>query len=219
MRSNFLNLIFGANTSLSSMSEMTFLSRNWGWVMTSAVLFMILGVIALSLPVASTVAVAFGLAGILLVGGCVQFVEAFKLRHSPGSAARFIQSVLSVVVGGLILRYPGGGILGISLALSFYFFVGAATKWMLASYTRTHRGFNWGFVSSIASFALGVYLIASFPFSALWVPGVLLGVDLIVTGTAMFAVSLSLRRMHKELAEPQRREGKIREEEQRDLWH
>jgi hypothetical protein len=41
-------------------------------------------------------------------------------------------------------------------------------------------------------------MIATFPISALWVPGALLGIEFVIYGISMIGFSFGLRRLHHE---------------------
>lgn len=174
------------------------LGRKWGWLLATGIVYIVLGIAAFSLPIASTVGLTFGLAILLLVGGIIHLIHAVELRHESGGAPRFFHSIVSIVAGFLMFRYPGGGMLGVAIALSFYFFVGAASQWILASAMRPHKGWGWGILGAAASFVLGVYIIVTFPFSALWVPGTLLGINLVFVGVSMIGFSFTARKAHRD---------------------
>jgi uncharacterized membrane protein HdeD (DUF308 family) len=176
------------------------MEKYWKWMLFAGVLFVILGFIAFSMPIASTVGLTFGLAGLLLAGGIIQLVQAFQLRRHPGNAGRFFRSALNIVIGAMMFRYPEGGLMGVALALSIYFLFNAVSQWILFYSMRPMPGLGWGIVSSIASLILGVYILITFPFSALWVPGALLGIDLLFSGSSMIGFAFSLRRMDTSLS-------------------
>lgn len=177
----------------ASLEDLGSLGKNWKWLVATGVLYIILGVIAFSMPVASTIGLTFALGIILLIGGGFHLVHAFQLRHHHGAPTRFLQSAIAIITGALMLRYPGGGMLALAMALSFYFFVSAAAQWLLFISVYPHSGSAWGLVSSVISFLLGVFIVVTFPFSAVWVPGLLLGIDLLFGGAAMIALAMSIR--------------------------
>jgi uncharacterized membrane protein HdeD (DUF308 family) len=153
----------------------------------------LLGFFAIFAPVATSLAVVLMLSVLILIGGVSQLISAFRLRRSKGSLWRFASSALSIIAGVLMLRYPGGGLIGVALILSYYFFLSAGVQWAIAMAMRPHDGWGWGIFGAIASFFIGVYLIWNLPVSALWVPGVLLGVEFISRGIALIGVSLYIR--------------------------
>lgn len=197
MKDTTFNSPFGSSL-LSSEKEIASFKKHWAWMLVAGVLYVLLGVLAFSMPVASTVGLTLFISSLLLAGGIILFVQAFRMRHEIGSATRFVQSLIAIVAGGVMLRYPNAGMMGVALMLSFYFFINAAAHWILASSLRPIKGLNWGYFSAACSFLLGVYILATFPFSALWIPGTLLGIDLIFAGCTMIVFSMSIRRGIKE---------------------
>jgi len=175
----------------ASVEEMAHLGKGWIWFFVVGLIYVALGAAAFSMPVTSTVTLTFALSAMLIVGGIALLVQAIQLRHRHGAIARFLRSLITLVAGGLMFRYPGGGMLGIALLLSFYFFMSGAVQANIAFSLRPHRGWGWTLLSSACSFALGIYIVATFPFSAIWVPGLLLGVDLVVAGFAMIAFAFA----------------------------
>jgi uncharacterized membrane protein HdeD (DUF308 family) len=175
--------------------------RNWGWVLVAGVAYITLGIIALSWPVASTVGLTFTLGILFLVASVVQAAHAIHLRKESGTGSRVVQSIAALVAGLLILRYPGAGMVGIAIAMTFYFFVSAFSKWAIAAGMRPHSGWGWTFVSATCSFLLGAYMIVTFPVSALWVPGLILGIDLVIMGASMIGFAFSVRSARARLKE------------------
>ncbi|HEY8279688.1 MAG TPA: DUF308 domain-containing protein [Bdellovibrionota bacterium] len=174
-------------------TEISALSANWGWIMATGAICAFLGLLAFSTPVATTLGLTVLLASLLLVSGVVQFVQAIRLRHRHGTLLRFAQSLFSMVAGVLMFRYPGGGMVGIALVLSYYFLLNSASQWAMAVSMRPHRGWWWGIVGAVCSLIMGIYMIWTLPISALWVPGVVLGIELIAMGVSMIAFSLAIR--------------------------
>ncbi|MGZ3745081.1 MAG: HdeD family acid-resistance protein [Pseudobdellovibrionaceae bacterium] len=202
-----LNGIYFRTPGLSLDEATSVLGRNWGWMFAAGVAYICLGVFALLVPTASTIGLTFALACLFIATGIIQFVHAVKLRHEQGGVMRFLQSLLAIVAGVLIFLYPGIGMYGISLTLSFYFFIGAAMHWILAQAIAPGRARMWVYLSAIASFALGFYIVFTFPISALWVPGTLLGIEFLFSGTGLVGLAWAIRKLYREskgLNEPQK---------------
>lgn len=187
------------NPLLSMGTQLKHLSQHWGWVLGFGCLYLLLGVIAFATPVASSIALATTLGALLFVSGIIQLIHAIQLRHESGSGGRFFQSILSLVAGGLMLRYPNVGLLSVAITLAFYFFLGAFSKWVMAFAVRPNKGWIWILASAIASIILGGYIVANLPLSALWIPGVLLGIDFVIAGLSMIRLSTALRQLSKEV--------------------
>lgn len=187
------------NPLLTLGTKMKHLSQHWGWVLSFGCLYLALGVIAFAMPVASSVALAATLGALLVISGAIQLVHAIQLRHESGSGGRFFQAILSLVAGGLMFRYPDVGLLTVAITLAFYFFLGAFAKWVMAFAVRPNKGWGWILTSAIASIILGIYIVASLPLSALWVPGTLLGIDFVIAGLSMIRLSTELRHLRSDV--------------------
>jgi uncharacterized membrane protein HdeD (DUF308 family) len=177
------------------------LGKSWGWFLAGGIAYIILGIIAFSYPVASTVGLILALGVMFLVGGAIELIHTVQMRKEIGTGWRLFDSLISLAAGVLLLRYPGGGMIGLAIAMIFYFFMSAAAKTVVAFGTRPLPGSGWAFVSAIASFVLGIYMIAQFPVSAFWVPGLLLGINFVFHGVSMVGFSGSVRKLHKEAEE------------------
>jgi uncharacterized membrane protein HdeD (DUF308 family) len=173
------------------------IGEHWIWALTTGVLLILLGGFGLTMPVPSTVGLTFAIATLLLASGAIQLVHAVKMWKHRGETIRFLQAFLALAGGGLIFRYPESGVLGIALVLSLYFIISAAMQVALYMSLVREPSRYWVLLSSISSFVIGVYLIATFPFSALWVPGLLVGVDLIFAGVSLIGLAISARSTHK----------------------
>jgi uncharacterized membrane protein HdeD (DUF308 family) len=173
------------------------IGRSWGWVLASGIAYVLIGFVALNWPVSSTVGLTFALGIVLVVTGVVQAIHAFQTRHETGISWRIFLAVIALAAGVLMLRYPAAGMMGVAIAMAFYFFVNAAAKGALAFSMRPIKRWGWVLASAIASFILGVYVIATFPLAALWVPGFILGVDLVIQGASLVAASFDLRHEHE----------------------
>lgn len=172
------------------------MGRKWGWFLIAGLANIILGIVAFSLPINSTIGLTFALGILFVVGGSLQVIHTIQLRNEVGNGWRMFHAAIGMVAGVLMLRYPGAGMIGVAIAMTFYFFVSAAAKTVLALGLRPHRGWGWAFASAVASFCLGAYIIATFPVSALWVPGFLLGIDLVILGLSLVGFSFDLKNVH-----------------------
>jgi uncharacterized membrane protein HdeD (DUF308 family) len=177
------------------------IGRDWGWLVVAGICFIALGVIAYAWPVLSTISLTIALGIVFAVGGLVRLIQAIRLWQHIGTGWRVFDAILSLAAGVVLLRYPASGMVGLTIAMIFYFFMSAVTKGSIAFATRPLPGSGWAFVSAIASLALGIYMIATFPVSALWVPGALLGIEFVVYGVSLIGVGFSFRKMHRELGQ------------------
>jgi uncharacterized membrane protein HdeD (DUF308 family) len=174
------------------------LRKDWAWFLMGGIISCVLGIFAWRAPVIASAGLAAALGVILLISGVVQLVQTFQFSRYGGTAWRVFQSLISIVGGFIMLRYPVIGIMGVGLTIIFYLFMSAASQMTLSFATRPIRGSGLLLVSSLISLALGVLLVAQLPFSALWVPGVFLAIDLLIGGISLITLSLKFRSLRIE---------------------
>jgi uncharacterized membrane protein HdeD (DUF308 family) len=98
---------------------------------------------------------------------------------------QLVSVVLFILVGSLFLRNPGEGLLTLTLLLIVFFMVEGISKVIFALTIRPFPNWGWVLGSGIVGILLAFYLWASIPVSAVWVLGVLLGIELICEGAAL----------------------------------
>lgn len=184
------------------LADAAHLSRDWGWFLAAGILSCILGILAWRAPVLASAGLATALGVILLISGGAQLVQAIRFGRYGGTAWRIFQALISIVGGFIMLRYPVIGIMGVGLTIIFYLFMSAASQLTLGLATRHVKGSGMLLISSAISFLLGILLVAQLPFSALWIPGVFLAVDLIIAGASMIVLSFKFRSMQPERISP-----------------
>jgi uncharacterized membrane protein HdeD (DUF308 family) len=169
------------------------LSRNWGWLLALGILMIILGVLAIAAPYGATLAVQFALGWILVIGGIAEAIHAFMAKGWGGFVLELLSAILYVVVGVLLLTNPVGGALALTIVLAVFLIVEGIFKILMAFRVRDHGGWGWLLASGILSVLLGVLIWAEWPYSGLWVIGLLVGIQLVFTGWSLVMLSLAAR--------------------------
>jgi uncharacterized membrane protein HdeD (DUF308 family) len=115
-------------------------------------------------------------------------LQAFNLidvRHVPHFWLQLVSVVLSVLVGILFLRNPEAGLLTLTLLLIVFFMVEGISKIIFSLTIRPFPNWGWVFASGVVGILLAFYLWANTPVTAIWLLGVLLGIELISEGAAL----------------------------------
>jgi uncharacterized membrane protein HdeD (DUF308 family) len=168
------------------------LRANWFWFVLLGISLIILGMVALGAVVIASLAVAVAIGILLILGGIAELVGAFWCRGWSGFFLHLLSGVLSVVVGILFLRAPGGALAALTLLLACYLMVGGIFNIVVALSYR-FASWGWPLLSGIIDVILGFLIWQEWPASALWVIGLFLGINLIFRGVTWIALGLSLR--------------------------
>src|SRR6476620_374998 len=159
--------------------------RHSFWYLLQSGLMILGGILALVFPVISSVAIVVFLGWLLIFSGALQAFSLIDVRHVPHSWLQLVSVVLSVLVGILFLRNPGAGLLTLTLLLIVFFMVEGISKVIFSLTIRPFPNWGWVFGSGIVGILLAFYFWANTPVAAIWVLGVLLGIELICEGAAL----------------------------------
>jgi uncharacterized membrane protein HdeD (DUF308 family) len=93
----------------------------------------------------------------------------------------------------LLIRHRGTGLFAITLLLLVYFMVEGISKVIFSLTIRPFPNWGWVLVSGIVGILVALYLWASLPVTAIWLLGVLLGIQLICEGAALGYLAWQVR--------------------------
>jgi uncharacterized membrane protein HdeD (DUF308 family) len=173
--------------------EIEILQENRGWFIALGVALIILGVLAIALPVAATLTVEIFIGWLLLFGGGFQLVHLLRSQSWRGAVLQILASVLYLGTGLLLLLYPLTGALTLTLVLGTFFLIEGSLKVIMAFRVRPTPRWGWLLFNGILSLALGWMIWIHWPATAAWAIGLLFGIDLIFSGWSMVMLVMSIR--------------------------
>ena len=159
--------------------------RHSFWYLLQGGLMVLAGILALVYPVASSFAVVSLLGWLLIISGIVQGISLLDARKLPHFWLQLVSVALSVIVGVLLIRHRGEGLLVLTLLLLVYFMIEGFSKVIFALTIRPFPNWGWVLASGLVGILAALYLWASLPVTAVWLLGVLLGIQLICEGAAL----------------------------------
>lgn len=147
------------------------------------VLLIILGVIALMVPLFTAI-VLIKLMGWLLVFSAVQqAVHAYQSRGEGGVFLKVLLAVIYAVAGVALLRRPASGAIAATAVIGILFLLDGVMEISLGMVVRREFGRSrWLFVGGFMSLLFGGMILYSFPVSAVWTIGLLVGIRLMFKG-------------------------------------
>jgi uncharacterized membrane protein HdeD (DUF308 family) len=166
-----------------------------GWYIAAAVLFIVLGIFAIIEPGIAALAVTLLVGWLLVVGAVFHFVAAFK----GGGAKQVIFQVLIGIlyaVGGLyFLTHPIMGPATLTLILAGIILAEGVIE--VISYFRLRRegASGWLLFNGIITLLLGGLIWFHWPSSTVWAIGILVGVNLLMTGISRLMFGLAVKRL------------------------
>jgi len=164
------------------------------WVVAMAVVFIVLGLMAIVEPAVAGLAVAIFVGWLLIFGGAAHIVSAFG-----GGAARLVWQLLvgaAYLFGGIyFLTHPLLGLGTLTLLLASILMVEAILEIVAYFKTRGEAGSGAQLLNAIITILLGGMIWVHWPSSSVWAIGTLVGVNLLMTGFSRLALGLTARRL------------------------
>ncbi len=172
-------------------SETEAMGKHWGWAVAVGIVMILLGALAIIYPAVTSVGAIMLLGIILIAGGIAQVVHAFSVRGWGGFFWHILLALVYVVIGVMLLTFPLSGAITITLLLGIYFLVSGIFKVILSLVSREIPNWGWMLFSGIVALGLGVIVLLSWPVSAIWFLGLVVGVDLVIGGFSLAALGTS----------------------------
>jgi len=165
-------------------------SMGKGWTVALGVLLIIIGLAAILVPLGTAVVVDLLLGAVILVAGIVVFVFAFTHRQWKGFLMNFLGGILLIIIGALILVNPFAGVVGLSVFLIIYFIVGGFFNLVTGFQIRPDSQWGWYLFGGLVSIILGLVMWANWPIGAVWIMGLLVGINILIGGFAVLMLGI-----------------------------
>jgi uncharacterized membrane protein HdeD (DUF308 family) len=168
---------------------------HWVLFLIQGLVMVVLGLAAVAEPMLATLAVAIFAGWLFLIGGIVGLAGVFTAWKTPGIVWTLIRAVMAIIAGALLLGRPLAGILTLTLILAAFFAAQGITQIIVAIQHRTMLPTSWVWVllSGIIDLVLAAIIISGWPGTAEWVLGLLVGINLFMSGLALVMTSVACR--------------------------
>jgi uncharacterized membrane protein HdeD (DUF308 family) len=185
---------------MSATSAATFVKKSVGWSIGLSVLMIAAGILAIASPLAAGIAVNIVIAWLLVFSGCVHLVFSWNARSGGGFLWELLVGILYIFIGVYLLMHPVAGLISLTIALAIYLFLEAILEFVLGFTLRPLPGTGWLIFDGIVTLILAVMVWRTWPTSAPWLIGTLVGISMLFSGTARLMLSLAARSVTSKLA-------------------
>jgi uncharacterized membrane protein HdeD (DUF308 family) len=163
-------------------------SIGWG------VVTILLGVLALCLPLATGIGVSIAVGWIIVFSGIAYVASAFAARAAGAFLWRLLIGAI-YILGGLYLAInPGLALESLTLAMAAMFFFEGALETVLFFQFRALPGSGWVLFDGLVTLFLAYMIWRPWPSSSIWAIGTILGVNLITSGFTRLMYSVAARK-------------------------
>ncbi|MHA0328078.1 HdeD family acid-resistance protein [Sphingomonas melonis] len=171
----------------------------WAWILAYGVLSLALGVLAFLNPFAATYAATLVIGAFFIAAGIVSLAAGVMGKHEGrGYAIGF--GLLSLVIGVLMAFDPMSGALSLTLLVGVWLGIRGAMEIGLGA--RFKRGRGLMIALGVVNILLAIYVLATLPWSALTLPGFILGISFVFGGVTSILSALHHKTGAKPFAAP-----------------
>jgi uncharacterized membrane protein HdeD (DUF308 family) len=156
-------------------------------------LMVVIGLLALIYPSLASVAIVRLLGWLLIISGILQSIGLIGAGEVPYFWMELLSAVLAIVIGVLLLRHTDAGLLLFSVLFLIYFMIEGLVKVIFALTIRPFPNWGWVLASGLLGIVFALYLWANLSTVSDWMLGILLGVFLLVEGTALSSLAWRVR--------------------------
>jgi len=168
-------------------------------LLITGVVLMILGIAAIVSPAVAGVWVVYLVGALLVIGGLLHVWQGVRSEGATRKLSMMVMGVIVTIAGLAILLNAEISLTVLTLILAVFFVVEGVGKMFTSLSYRPARGWPAVLLSGFISLALGGMIWYQWPFSGLWAVGILVGVDLLVSGAALVALAVTVRQLKQKL--------------------
>jgi uncharacterized membrane protein HdeD (DUF308 family) len=166
----------------------------WGAPMIFGIMMILIGIIAFSTVIVTSLVSVIVLGIFLVVAGTFELVSAVRHREYRSFVGYFVAGVLSVALGAVLVIRPLASLETLTMFVVGYLLAGALFRGAIAVLGRYSR-WGWDVAYAVATLVLAGLVVASYPLSALWLIGAYVTLEIMVRGFALVTASATLREL------------------------
>ena len=167
-----------------------------GW----AIVMIVLGFLAVFLPLTTGLGVSILVGWIIVFGGFAYLAHAFAAQGAGAFLWRMLIGIVYIVGGGYLAFHPGLALESLTLVVAAIFFIEGVVEIVVFFQFRTLPGSGWILFDAIVTLLLAYLIWRPWPSSSTWAIGTLVGINLIVSGVTRLMYSVSARKTLKAMA-------------------
>lgn len=175
-------------------TDKTDMQKSRSLLIFSGILFLVVGLAAMSLPVLFTAVIVRFLAIFILVSGVMSLVMALIGKHRNYRLLEILSGIIRIGAGIVLLSCLKSSAVVITMAFAIYLAVEGLFVILAALRMRATPGWTWTLLNGVAAMILAFLVYRGWPYSSFSILGFFFGINLVFKGAAQFALGLAPRK-------------------------
>jgi uncharacterized membrane protein HdeD (DUF308 family) len=167
--------------------------KNWVWLFMLGIIFVLLGLVGLGSLFALTMVTMFFIGALLILGGVLQLLDAFKCQGWKGFGLHIVMAILYIIAGVAIIGDPVFASVFLTWVIAAALVALGILRIGMALQMKKTGSWLWPLLGGILSIILGVLIFAQWPVSGMFVIGLFVAIDLIIHGWSYIFIALAAK--------------------------
>lgn len=160
------------------------------WSVLGAIVMVIAGLLAISLPLATTTALSVLLAWLLIAAGIGHLIAAFRYKNFASFVWELIVATAAIFAGAFMRTHPAMGPVTFTFVLAVLFLASGISEFALFFRIRSAPHSVWILMNAALDIIIGLIVLRNWPANSLWLLGVLVGISLLFAGFSRIVFSM-----------------------------
>ena len=157
-----------------------------GTLIWMGLLLIVLGSIGVFAEAFFSIASISLMGGFALAAGIMQALHAFQARGWKSVSIQLVFALIYVAIGVIVWVSPVAALEGVTIYMATLFLATGVLRLMTAFQHTEFSGWFMPLLSAALSILLGGLILSGWPDNSLWVPGMLIGIELLLQGWSLF---------------------------------
>jgi uncharacterized membrane protein HdeD (DUF308 family) len=165
------------------------------WSIVLSILMSAAGVLAIGIPMIAGIAVTAIVGWLLIFSGLIHLAFAWRAGRPAAVLWQILLGLVYGAIGLYIIARPVAGLESLTFAIALYLFIEAVLEFVLWSRLPDVPGRGWLMVDGVVTLVLAIMILSTWPSSAAWVVGTLIGISMLFSGITRLMLSITVRRL------------------------
>jgi uncharacterized membrane protein HdeD (DUF308 family) len=161
------------------------------WSIVLSLLMIAAGVFAIWIPLIAGVTVTAIVGWLLVFSGLLHIAFAWQAGRAGAVVWEILIGIVYGAIGFYLLASPVAGLASLTLAIAIYLLIEGVVEFVLSFQLRPAPGSGWLLLDGIITLVLAVMIWSTWPSSALWVVGTLVGISMFFSGITRLMLSMA----------------------------
>jgi len=168
------------------------IGAGWGWLMAYGVLSLLLGFASFVWPFSATFAATVVVGIFFLIAGIASIAAGLMGGAREGRLYAILFGIVSLFIGLIMVFDPVSGALSLTLVVAIWLAVRGVMEFLWGVRFARHRG--WMIALGVVNILLALLILATISWTALTLPGYILGISFLLAGFVEVARAVNHRR-------------------------